>query len=74
MNYRFSNRNLRPAVCSLATVGVVAIISILSMYIITLSARDRSVATTGLVVLVKTQGADDSPKGRQLNWYVCPCH
>ena len=33
-----------------------------SMCIMTLSPRDLSVATTGLVVLVKTQDADDRPK------------
>ena len=67
MNPRFSSKNIRPAVCSFAMVGVSAMISISSIYIITLRPIDLRVATTGRVVLVNTQGADDKPNGRQLN-------
>ena len=38
------------------------------MYMIVLRPRDLRTVMIDLMILVKTQGADDNPKGRQLNW------
>jgi len=67
INPRFSRRYISAAVCSFSIGSVSAMIRMSSMYMIILRPNVLRMATIGLVVLVKTHGADDSPKGRQLN-------
>ena len=68
---RFSSRNISPAVCSLATVGEGATIS-MSVNIDDLRTIDLSVAASGLVVLVKTQGAADRREGGAIELVGAP--
>ncbi len=67
---RHSSRYIRAFIACRTSSLVSAKISMSSMYTINRTPNCLKIAMAGSRVLVKTHGAEERPKGRQLNWYI----